>query len=34
MEALGLREGELHLLAERLKGPHEASASHAPAASR
>ena len=23
MEALGLREGELHLLAERLKGAHE-----------
>src|SRR5262245_57438303 len=25
MEALGLREGELHLLAERLKGTHEAA---------
>jgi len=25
MEALGLRENELHLLAERLKGPHEAA---------
>jgi hypothetical protein len=26
MEALGLRETELHLLAERLKGTHEATA--------
>jgi cation transport protein ChaC len=26
MEALGLRESELHLLAERLKGPHESAA--------
>ena len=26
LEALGLRETELHLLAERLKGVHEASA--------
>ena len=25
MEALGLRETELHLLAERLKGAHEAA---------
>jgi cation transport protein ChaC len=25
MEALGLRESELHLLAERLKGMHEIS---------
>jgi cation transport protein ChaC len=25
LEALGLRETELHLLAERLKGPHEAA---------
>ena len=25
MEALGLRESELHLLAERLKGPHESA---------
>jgi cation transport protein ChaC len=30
MAALGLREGELHLLAERLKGAHEASAPPAP----
>ena len=30
MAALGLREGELHLLAERLKGVHEASAPPAP----
>ena len=27
MEALGLRESELHLLAQRLKGPHEGRAS-------
>ena len=26
LEALGLRETEVHLLAERLKGPHEAGA--------
>jgi cation transport protein ChaC len=26
MEALGLRESELHILADRLKGPHQASA--------
>jgi len=32
MEALGLREGELHLLAARLKGPHEARAPVAAAA--
>jgi cation transport protein ChaC len=30
MAALGLREGELHLLAERLKGVHEVSAPPAP----
>jgi cation transport protein ChaC len=27
LEALGLRETELHLLAERLKGTHEGAAS-------
>jgi hypothetical protein len=27
MEALGLRESELHLLAARLKGMHEGAAS-------
>jgi glutathione-specific gamma-glutamylcyclotransferase len=27
MEALGLRQSDLHLLAERLKGSHEAAAS-------
>jgi cation transport protein ChaC len=32
MEALGLRENNLHLLAERLKGPHEAAAVPAPLA--
>jgi hypothetical protein len=26
MEALGLRESELHLLAQRLKGTHEGAA--------
>jgi cation transport protein ChaC len=30
MEALGLRENELHLLAEKLKGPHEAAAASSP----
>jgi cation transport protein ChaC len=30
LESLGLRETELHLLAERLKGPHESSAAAAP----
>ena len=28
LEQLGLRESELHLLAERLKGPHEAQHGH------
>ena len=31
LEELGIRETELHLLAERLKGAHETSVSHAPA---
>jgi cation transport protein ChaC len=33
LEALGYRETELHLLAERLAGPHESGAKPAPVSS-